>query len=197
MNTDDPHLKCHLISQVIFAHLSPSSCRCVEPPLSSIVSQRKRKFAAIILLCPVILLLQFRQHKCRRNSLVFFHSASLSFSRTHHNLLNKFSPSSSPHQRGICHNAATSMSKTALGTCFISTSAWLTSPAILCTFGMFCFDIGSFHIVCTSMLCVFQVHIVVRLLAHSSCLQTSRLCGSLVSPSNKILASVELNDIVG
>ena len=28
-----------------FAHLSTSSCRCVEPPRSSIVSQRKRKFA--------------------------------------------------------------------------------------------------------------------------------------------------------
>ena len=42
MNTDDPHLK--LPSQVSnhFAHLSSSSCRCVETPLSSIVSQRKQ-----------------------------------------------------------------------------------------------------------------------------------------------------------
>ena len=30
-----------------FAHLSSSSCRCVEPPLSSIVPQRKRKFAQL------------------------------------------------------------------------------------------------------------------------------------------------------
>ena len=30
-----------------FAHLSSSSCRCVETPLSSIVSQRKRKFAQL------------------------------------------------------------------------------------------------------------------------------------------------------
>ena len=48
MNTDDPHLKCHLISQIILHILSPSSCRCVEPPLSSIVSQRKRKFAQLL-----------------------------------------------------------------------------------------------------------------------------------------------------
>ena len=30
------------------AHLSTSSCRCVEPPRSSIVSQRKRKICAIM-----------------------------------------------------------------------------------------------------------------------------------------------------
>ena len=30
-----------------FAHLPSSSCRCVETPLSSIVSQRKRKFAQL------------------------------------------------------------------------------------------------------------------------------------------------------
>ena len=122
---------------------------------------------------------------------------SFFFDVPHHKILNKFSPSCSPRQRGTCHNAATSLSKAALGTCSVRTSAWLTSPAILCTFGMFCSDICWSHIVCTSMLCVFQVQIVVRLLAHSSCLQKFRLCGSLVGPSIKIVASVELNDIVG
>ena len=34
-----------------FAHLSSSSCRCFEPPLSSIVSQRKRKFAQLWPIC--------------------------------------------------------------------------------------------------------------------------------------------------
>ena len=44
MSTDDPHwLKCHLKSEIIFCtFLSSSSCRCVETPLSSIVSQRKQ-----------------------------------------------------------------------------------------------------------------------------------------------------------
>ena len=47
MNTDEPsQVPSHVSNH--FAHLSPSSCRCVEPPLSSIVSQRKRKFAQLL-----------------------------------------------------------------------------------------------------------------------------------------------------
>ena len=35
-------------SHVSFAHLSTSSCRCVDPPRSSIVTHRKRKFTEFI-----------------------------------------------------------------------------------------------------------------------------------------------------
>ena len=51
MNTDDPHLKCHLMSQIIL-HICPHHPHhhvvVFETPLSSIVSQRKRKKCAII-----------------------------------------------------------------------------------------------------------------------------------------------------